>query len=403
MKLGKKVLRYLPLVFAFVAMVSCGEKKKESKDVEAKRKKIEELKGQQTKIVAEIAALEAEIVKLDPSSALSEKAKLVAVSPIGTENFQHYIDLQGKVEAVNVSFVAPRNGGGVAKAVFVKKGDAVKKGQLLLQLDNSVAKQSLAAAEKSLNTLKTQLDFAKLIYAKQKSLWDQNIGTEVQYITAKNTVDNLETQLATAKEQVKLAKDQLDLYNVYSDHDGIADEVNVRPGEAFTGVLGNTPQIRIVNTSDLKVVVDVPENYINKVSKGSKLKILLPDINKSIVAVITVASGLIDANSRSFRVEARIPQDKDFHPNQVAMVNIMDYGNDKAVTVPINTLQNDEKGKYVMVASQAGNRLVASKKMVLIGELYGDKLEIKSGLTVGDNLVTEGFQGLYEGQLLSTK
>jgi len=289
------------------------------------------------------------------------------------------------------------------KELFVKKGDAVKKGQLLLKLDNTIAKQSLAAAERGLQTLRTQLDFAKTLYNKQKALWDQNIGTEVQLITAKNSVDNLQTQLSTSEEQVKLYKEQLNFTNVYSDVSGIADEVNVRVGEAFTGVLGNAPQIKIVNASDLKLVVNIPENYLNKVKVGSRITVKLPDIGKTIETNIKVASSLIDANSRSFYVEANLPSDPAFHPNQVALVNIQDYSNSKAITVPVNTLQNDEKGKYVMVAVQEGNRLVAKKKIVTIGELYGDKLEIKSGIAAGDVVIVDGYQGLYEGQLLTNK
>ena len=116
-----------------------------------------------------------------------------------------------------------------------------------------------------------------------------------------------------------------------------------------------------------------------------------------------MASNLIDANSRSFYVEAKIPSDNSFHPNQIALVNIQDYTNAKAITVSVNTLQNDEKGKYVMVAAQEGSKLVAKKKPVTIGDLYADKLEIKSGIAVGDVVITEGYQGLYEGQLLTTK
>ncbi len=397
----KHLNRMILLTVLVVLMTACGNKKEDSV-VAKKKEELAKLKELQTKTIGEIATLEAEIAKLDPSS-VQEKAKLVTLNTIAPETFSHYIDLQGKIDAVNISYVTPKNGGGQVKALFVKKGDVVKKGQLLLQLDNTIAKQSLTAAERGLQTLRTQLEFAKTMYQKQKSLWDQNIGTEVQLITAKNNVDNLQTQLATSEEQVKLSREQLNFTNVYSDVNGIADEVNVRVGEAFTGVLGNAPQIRIVNASDLKIVVDIPENYLNKVSVGSQLKVNLPDIGKTIETNVSVASNLIDANSRSFYVEAKIPDDKAFHPNQVAFVNIQDYTNTKAITVPVNTLQNDEKGKYVMVAAQEGKRLVAKKKMVTIGELYGSKLEIKSGLTPGDVLITDGFQGLYEGQLLSTK
>ena len=391
------------LILSVITMAACGGNKTGDAAVKEKKDELAKLKDQQTAITKQIAGLEAEIAKLDPSTAVVEKAKLVTLSTIAPTQFSHYIDLEGKIEAVNISYVTPKNGGGQVKALFVKKGDEVKKGQLLLQLDNTIAKQSLTAAEDGVRTLKTQLDFAKTIYKKQKALWAEQIGTEVQLLTAKNNVDNLETQLKTSEAQVKLYKDQLEFSNVYADVSGIADDVNVRVGEMFLGVLGTMAQIRIVNANDLKVTVDIPENYLNKVKVGSKVRVNLPDIKKTIEANVTVASNLIDANSRSFYVEAKIPADKDFHPNQIALVNIQDYTNPKAITVPINTLQSDEKGKYVMVAVQEGNRLVARKKAVTIGELYGDALEIKSGLAVGDVIIVEGYQGLYEGQLLTIK
>ena len=398
-----KQLRTTILIISVITMAACGGKKAGDAGIQGKKDQLAKLKEQQTALVTQIAGLEAEIAKLYPSSVVSEKAKLVAIETVAPQPFSHFIDLEGKVEAVNISYVTPKNGGGQVKAIFVKKGDQVKKGQLLLQLDNIIAKQSLAAGEQGLKTLRTQLNFAKTLYEKQKSLWAENIGTEVQLITAKNNVESLESQLKATEEQVKISKEQLNFTNVYADVSGVADEVNVRVGEAFTGVLGNAPQIKIVNASDLKVVVNIPENYINKVHVGSRIKVNLPDIKKTIEATVTVASNLIDANSRSFYVEAKIPSDNSFHPNQIALVNIQDYTNAKAITVSVNTLQNDEKGKYVMVAAQEGSKLVAKKKPVTIGDLYADKLEIKSGIAVGDVVITEGYQGLYEGQLLTTK
>jgi RND family efflux transporter MFP subunit len=398
-----KQLKKAFLIASIVVMAACGAKKTGDSVVAEKKEQLAKLKEQQTALITQIATLEAEVAKLDPSSVQAEKAKLVTLSTIAPETFSHFIDLEGKIDAVNISYVTPKNGGGQVKAVFVKKGEQVKKGQLLLQLDNTIAKQTVAAAEEGLKTLKTQLSFAKTIYKKQKALWAENIGTEVQLLTDKNNVDNLETQIATSEAQLKINKEQLEFANIYSDVDGVADEVNVRVGEMFTGVLGNAPQIKIVNTSDLKVVVDIPENYLNKVHVGSKIKINLPDIKKTIEATVTVASNLIDANSRSFYIEAKIPNDKDFHPNQIALVNIQDYTNPKAIDVPINTLQSDEKGKYVMTAVQEGSKLIAKKRAVSIGDLYGDKLEVKSGLNAGDVIIVDGYQGLYEGQLLTTK
>ncbi len=387
------------LITVIVALAACGGKD----PVSVKRAELEKLKKEQTTITTNIATLEAEIAKLDPASVKAAQTKLVSLEAVATENFTHYIDLQGKVEALNISYVTPRNGGGQVKAVLIKKGDFVQKGQLLLQLDNAIAKQSVVTAEQGLQTQKAQLNYAKTIYQKYKNLWDQGIGTEVQLITYKTNVETLESQVKTTEEQIKINKEQLGFSNVYADVSGVADEVNIRVGEFFTGVAGLVPQIKIVNTDNLKITAQIPENYLNKVAVGSKLHVTLPDIHKTITASVTVASKLIDAASRSFYVEAKIPTDKDFHPNQIALINIQDYSNAKAITVPVNTLQNDEKGKFVMVATKEGNKLVAKKKVVIAGELYGDKVEITSGLAIGDEVIVEGYQGLYDGQLLTTK
>jgi len=380
-----------------VMLASCGASSSEGAGATAEKAKLAELKKQKEGIEAEISKLEATIAKLDPASAKPENAKLVAFAALAPETFTHYIDLQGKIESENISFVTPRGGGGQVKAVYIKRGDVVRKGQLILKLDDAIQRQSLIAAEKGLETLKTQLSFAKTLYQKQKNLWDQNIGTEVQLITAKNNVETLESQLKGAEEQVKISREQLQFSSVYSDVDGVAEDVNIRVGELFAGA----GQVKIVNTSNLKVTAEVPENYVDRVGKGSKLKITLPDINKSVVAAISVSGKIINPISRSFFIEAKLPNDKDFRPNQIALVQIQDYTLNNAIVVPVNTLQNDEKGKYVMVASKENGKLIARKKMVTAGEFYGDKLEIKSGLLAGDLVITEGYQSLYDGQVIT--
>jgi len=393
-----KLLQLIAVVAAITGMVACGSKD-QNKELLEKKASLEKLKEQQTKLSKEISDLEAVIAKLDTSAGKTEKAKLVSIAPIKEESFTHYIDLQGKVESENVSMVTPRGGPGQVKALFVKRGDVVKAGQTLLKLDDAILKQSLQTAQQNLETLKTQLAFTKNLYQKQKNLWDQNIGTEVQYISAKNNYETVENQLKTAQEQVKINKQQLDYTNVTAEISGVVEDVVVKVGELFTGVY----QIRIVNTEHLKITTQVPENYLNKVAVGTPVKVSLPDINKTIDATISVSGKLIDPLSRSFFTEAKIPADKDFHPNQVAIVKIRDYVVDKAIVVPLNTIQSDEKGKYIMVASKEGAKLVARKRVVVIGQLYGDNLEIKSGLQIGDNIVTEGYQSLYEGQAITTE
>jgi multidrug efflux pump subunit AcrA (membrane-fusion protein) len=171
----------------------------------------------------------------------------------------------------------------------------------------------------------------------------------------------------------------------------------------FVGTSMAGPQISIVNTGTLKVIAEVPENYLGRIGKGSNLRITLPNINKTINAKVTVAGKIIDPNRRTFTIEAPIPSNPDFKPNQVASVQVQDYAAPSAITIPVNTLQNDDKGKFVMIAAKEGDKLVARKRQITVGELYQDQLEVKSGLQASDQLITEGFQNLYEGQLVSVK
>lgn len=391
------IVKFSVTAVLLVALASCGSSSKDQNaTLNDKKAELEKLKDQQKK-------LEAEITKLDTAAAKAEKAKLVTLATIAPESFTHYIDLQGKIESQNISYIAPRNGtGGVVRAVYVKRGDNVRKGQLLLKLDDAIARQSVITAEQGLETLKTQLSFAQNLYQKQKNLWDQNIGTEVQLITAKNNVQSVENQLKSSQEQLKITKEQLTFTSVVSDVDGVAETVNIRVGEVFTGVLANAAQIVIVNNSNLKATAMIPENYLGKVNVGSKVKITLPDINKTVDAVVTVAGKSIDPINRSFFIEAKIPADKDLRPNQIALVKIQDYNIGNTITVPVNTVQSDEKGKFVMTAVKENGKTVARKKPVVIGQFYGDKMEIKSGLQAGDVVVTDGYQSLYEGQAITT-
>lgn len=378
----------ISLVSVLVTFIACNGTEK-SGSLNDKKNKLAALKK-------EVSALETEIATLDTASANQATGKLVVTAVLAAQPFNHYIDLQGKIESESVSYVTARGGGGQVKGIFVKRGDVVPKGKLLLKLDDAIQRQALIAAEQGLQTLKTQLSFANTLLQKQKNLWEQNIGTEVQLISAKNNVELLENQLKTAQEQVKISKEQLLFTSVYSDVDGVAEEVNVRVGELFAG----PGQIKIVNTNRLKVTAEVPENYSQRVKTGTKLNINLPDLQKSIQTSISVVGKIINPNSRSFFIEAKVAADKDLRPNQIALVQILDYTASNAIAIPVNTLQNDETGKYVMVASNEKGKLIARKRLVTVGEFYKDQLEIKSGLQAGDQIVTEGFQSLYDGQLI---
>ena len=389
MKSMQKNIYWLLLIGLFAA--SCGNARKDNAaQLNDKKGELQKLKTEQKELTDKITALETEIAKLDTTSVSTGKAKLVAIETVGPNSFTHYVDLQGKIDADNVGYVAPRGQGGQIRALYVKQGQYVKKGQLLLKLDDALVRTQL-------DQLNSQLAFQQDLYKRQQNLWKEGIGTEVQLTSARQNVISLQKQIASVKEQLALS-------NVYAPISGVAEQVNVRVGEFFSPQSAAMPNagIRIVNTGTLKVVADVPENYLGKIRVGSAIKVQLPNSSRVIDTRVKVAGKIIDPSTRAFYIEAPIPTDPDFSPNQVAVVKIQDYASPNAITIPLNTLQNDEEGKFVMVAAKEGGKLVAKKRKVIIGELYGDRLEVKSGLQAGDQLITEGFQSLYEGQPLTT-
>jgi membrane fusion protein, multidrug efflux system len=378
------------LIFASI-LFSC-KKTTETKSntvLEAKIKELTELKTKQAELIKKITDVEAELVKLDSTRAI--KPKLVSTMQISTEGFEHFINLQGNVKSENISYVAPRNGmGGYVKNVYIRQGQSVKKGQLLLKLDDKVLRQGI-------ESIRTQLAFAQNVYNKTKSLWDQNIGTEVQLLGAKNNVDALESQIAVQEEQLKT-------FNVYADQNGIADVVNIKQGELFTGATVAGPQIQIVNNTEMKVSVDVPENYASKVKQGAKVVVEVPSMDKKFTTTINRISQSINAGSRGFTAECNIPSGLGLKPNMGASIKILNHANTKAIVIPVNIIQSDEKSKYVYVLKEASNgKKIAHKVNVTIGEIYGDEIEVLSGIVSGDKLVTQGYQNLYEGQIISDK
>ncbi|HKP31278.1 MAG TPA: efflux RND transporter periplasmic adaptor subunit, partial [Chitinophagaceae bacterium] len=197
--------------------------------------------------------------------------------------------------------------------------------------------------------------------------------------------------------------EQLSMTNVYAEMSGVADMVNLKVGEFFSPATAAQLGIRIVNNSTLKAVVDIPENYLSRVKQGTPVVIQVPDAGKTFNSKVSLISQVINANSRGFSVEAKIPSPAGLKPNQVANVRIQDYSANNVIVVPVNTVQTDEKGKYVYVLTTENGKKIARKKQVSIGELNGNDIEIKAGLASGDQLITEGHQSLYDGQSITTE
>jgi RND family efflux transporter MFP subunit len=365
-------------------LAACSGNKEENKDLVGKKAELEKLTKERDALSTKISTLEAELQKMD-GSASAEKAKLVEVTELLNRDFTHYIELQGKITTENLSYVTPRGMGGQVKSVYVKEGDNVKKGQLLMKLEDGIIQQNIKQVE-------SQLSFAKNIFSRQENLWNEGIGTEVQFLSAKNNVESLEKQL-------DLVKEQLGTTSVYAHVSGIIEDVNIRVGETFMGspLAGMT----IINPGSLKAVVDVPENYISKIRKGMPVVVNIPDLNQSFNSNINLISETINAISRSFVAESKVTGNANLKPNQIAIVKILDHEAKNAIVVPVETVQSDEKGKYVYVLTQEGNKTIARKRTITIGEFYDELIEVNAGLATGDKLITKGYQGLYDGQLIS--
>jgi len=386
-------------------IIACGSGAKEKKGKTGDLKvKLEKLKKEKNSLDAEIRKLEDEIAKADPQSA-QQARKLISVDTLRVKDFQHYIELQGKIDAEGIAYVAPSGQGGVIKAIYVKAGQRVGKGQLILKLDNAMAMQAVVAAQQQTGVLKARLAQAQTVYERYQSLWKQNIGAEIQVINAKADVDALQSQLNAAQAQVRMAQEQSNQANVYAQMSGMIDEMNVRVGEYFSPQSAAMPGsgIRIVNNTNLKMVTEVPENYIGRVKKGDKVEVVVPESGKtSFSSVISMVGSSISPTSRGFMTEAKLPSDPLLKPNQTATMKILDYESKGTITVPVNVVQVDEKGKYVYVVEKTGDKLVARKRVVDVGEAYNGFMEIKNGLKGGDVIITEGYQTVYDGQAVTT-
>jgi RND family efflux transporter MFP subunit len=387
------------------ALAACGTGAKDKKgDTGDMKVKLEKLKKEKNSLDVEILNLENEILKADPKAA-QEAKKLIAVDTLRIQDFVHYIDLQGKIDAEGMAYVAPTGQGGLVKAVYVKAGQRVGRGQLILKLDDAMARQNVIMAQQQTGQLKARLAQAQTVYERYQNLWKQNIGAEIQVINAKADVDALQSQLRAAQAQVGMAQEQLNMSNVYAQISGVIDEMNVTPGEFFSPQTAAQPGmgIRIVNNSNMKVITSVPENYVARVKKGDKVEVLVAETGKpAFQSVINMVGSSIDAKTRSFITEAKLPTDPLLKPNQTATMKILDYQAKGAVVVPVNVVQSDDKGKYVFVMEKSGDKMIARKKQVFVGEAYNNLFEVKSGLLGGDLIITEGYQTVYDGQSVTT-
>jgi membrane fusion protein, multidrug efflux system len=354
-----------------VAIAACGKPKSSNKQAE-----LDSLKKVQSEVKGRILALEEELNTGDSADA---KLKQVAVTEMMPQPFTHFIEVQAKVEGDEDVTVGAESMGTVT-GILVKAGDKVSKGQVLATLDDKMMQQSVAE-------VRTQLDLATTVYNRQKNLWDQKIGSEVQYLQAKANKEAMEKRFSSVQEQ-------WDKTRIKSPINGTVDEVNIKVGQ---GVAPGMPSVRVVNLSSLKVKGEVAESFISKVRTGSDVVLFFPDMDKEVKTKLTYSGQAINRLNRTFNVEVRLsPKDGNFHPNQVVVLRIADYSS-KAFTVPVGAVQKSSDGEFVYIATAQGGKTVAKRKTVKAGMTYQGVTEIKDGLVEGDRVITNGYQNVVEG------
>jgi membrane fusion protein (multidrug efflux system) len=374
--------RHILIITAVATLLaSCGGEKKDG--IEGKKAELTKLKTEQVENEKKIKALEIEIAKLDPTKTVEAKVKPVAIDTLDAATFRHYVELQGTVDAKNNVLVTPKTGG-VITAMYVREGDFVKAGSVIGKIDNSILTESI-------EELKTQQSLANTLFEKQKNLWDQKIGTELQYLQAKNNKESLERKLSTLNTQLAQS-------SIVSPMAGVVDVVNVKVGEMASPGVG---VVRVVNLSNLKVSAKVSDTYSSSVKKGDEVIVKFPDLKKEFKARVTFVSTTVDPLSRTFTIEANLPSDNAIKPNMMAQVQINDATSKNALAIDQNYVQSTEKGNVVYVAVAEGNKKVAKAREVKTGLSYNGKVEILSGLTAGDQLITLGYQEVSDGQPIS--
>lgn len=401
----KTILKISVPVLLALVFAACGSGAKDKKgDLADMKAQLEKLKKQKNDLDGNIRSLEEKIMKADPEAANLVK-KLVAVDTVHVRDFEHYIELQGKIYSGSIGYVAPEGQPGIVREIYVKVGQTISKGQPVVKLDDAIARQTVMAAQQQVAQVKVALAQAQTVYQRQQNLWKENIGSEIQVINAKANMDALSAQLKAAEAQQAQAQEALTRTTVRAGLSGTVEQVNVRQGEMFSGVAadGRNAQVLIVNASNLKVQVPVPDNYVARVKKGDKVLVDVPETGKpAFTSVISVVGASIDPTTRSFNTEATLPNDPLLKPNQTATMKILDYQTKGALVVPVNVIQSDEKGKYVYVMVKEGDQVLARRKSVVTGETYNSLTEIKSGLAAGDLIITEGYQNVYDGQHVTT-
>ena len=350
-------------------------------ELEKKRAELQKKKSELNTIQSQIATLESEISAMDPEFAkANRRSTLVSVVPVKKKDFKSFVEVSGSVESrKNVDISAETVG--MIEKIHVEEGQYVRQGQLLAQLENEILRNNLAE-------LQTSYDLAKTMFERQSNLWEKKIGTEVQYLEAKNRKESLENQMETLKSQI-------DKTYVKAPFSGTVDVLDARIGMlAQPGI----PLARLVSMDNMYIKADISESYIGSFSKGNRALVSIPSLNLEFEAGISSLGQVINPDNRTFTIEVKIPNlDTKLKPNLIAVVKIKDYEIDNAHVIPTNLIQKDGEGNFVYIVSENGDLQTAKKVSIGRGKTYQNETVILEGLNGEERLIDEGFRDVSDG------
>ncbi len=377
--------KIITLLTVSILLFSCGKKENnQSIDSLISARNIKELHAKKTTLQADISKIDNALATLDVKKT---SEALVSTMIIKDTVFNHYLEIQGNVDTRENILVQPEIPGTLV-SLNVKSGQRVSKGQVLGRVDDGGMSQQLASIE-------NQYALAKTTFERQKNLWSQKIGSEIQYLQA-------QTQMISAQKSVSQMRAQLSKTLIRAPFSGTIDEVFVERGQ----VVSASPQglMRIVNLSNMFVTTNVPETYIGKLKVGTEVDVFLTSLGKTYKGRVRQVGNYINPNNRSFGIEVSVPNpDNLLRPNQVAKLKIIDYSNTKAIVVPTNIVQQDGEGnKFIFTATNVNGKTgIAKKILVTVGKSSDNVTEIESGLSADDIIVTEGVNTISEGMKLN--
>ena len=362
----KKILSLLLITAVFAA---CG-----GKGVD-KKAQLADLKVKQADLSAQISALEKELGASDTTR--KEKIKYISTMPVAPSVFNSFIELQGAVVAEDEVYVNAKVPGSITK-VYIKVGDRVSAGQVVAEIDNDLLFSQM-------DELKKRYELANEVFQKQAALWKQNIGSEVQYLSAKNNKEAIEKSMATLQKSA-------DMYQIKAPISGVVDDVPMKIG---SGAAPGMPLAKIVNFSKLKVRVDAPETYVGRLRVGNSVLVQFTDINKEISSKISYIGAGVNPANRTVKVEIPIKSNEPgLLPNMATVVKVVNYSNPRAMVIPINLVQKDLSNQDFVLVEEGG---YAKRIDVKVGQQYGANCEVLTGLKSGDKLVVVGYQDLNNG------